>query len=146
MSESAKRRRFEARRQRLQELIQARCGGRQADFARDTGIAPSSVSRMLYPEGKSGRKNIGEDTIAKIREVFADIAPGWFDSLPGAPGVKDKSRLHVIETDGLAPDVVKLARRIVSLEQHWRAAAECIVALGESAAKEAAKAPRRKRR
>lgn len=64
-------------RQRLQELIN-HLEIKQAKFGSETGIVPSYVSRLLYPPGKPGRKNLGPDTMADIRKRY-DLAPGWFD-------------------------------------------------------------------
>lgn len=64
------------RRQLLRSLIDERFSGVSARFADAVGITPSYVSRMLYPEGKSGAKRIGEDSIEKI-EAALGIA-GYF--------------------------------------------------------------------
>lgn len=94
MVDEAKEARAEARRQRLQELIES-CG-KAADFVRQVerrlrghpelaeGLRSmqdaSYVSRMLYTKGKPGKKRIGEDS-ARGLEVLFGKPPGWMDSL-----------------------------------------------------------------
>jgi hypothetical protein len=57
---------------------------------------------------------------------------------------KDKAGpLYVVQTAGLTPDVVTLARRIGNLDRYWRAAVEAILAIGESVPSEAADARRK---
>lgn len=62
------------RRAKLKALIRERYKGVAASLANAVDIAPSSISRMLYPDDKAGRKRIGEDTIEKIEKIH----PGWF--------------------------------------------------------------------
>jgi transcriptional regulator with XRE-family HTH domain len=69
-------------RQRLLELL-AHLGLSQIRFAEDTGLDASYVSRLRYPPGKKGRKNLGLDTMATIRTRYK-LAPGWFDLPLGA--------------------------------------------------------------
>jgi len=38
-----------------------------------TGIDPSYLSRCAYPEGKGGKKRIGDDTVEKLDAAY----PGW---------------------------------------------------------------------
>lgn len=42
-------------------------------IAENAGFSADYVSRMLYPIGKPGKKNIGEDSVDKISAAF----PGW---------------------------------------------------------------------
>lgn len=69
---------FEHRRLRLAELREARCNGRTATLARRIGRDASYVARMLYPEGKLGKKRIAEEMIDVIEEAFG-LPHGWFD-------------------------------------------------------------------
>jgi hypothetical protein len=71
---------YEARRQKLRDLIKFHYKGNRAAFARKVKIDPTSVLRMLYPPDNKNRKNIGDETIQKI-EVHH---PFWF--LPGLAG------------------------------------------------------------
>lgn len=65
---------YEIRRQKLRELIDDKYDGVVASLARESGIDPSYLSRMLYPEGKAGKKRIGEDMVEKITKIH----PGCF--------------------------------------------------------------------
>lgn len=62
---------YEIRRQNLQALLHSHCGGRAATLADLLGRSPSYVSRMLYPEGKEGKKRIGEDLRDVIEDAFS---------------------------------------------------------------------------
>ena len=59
---------YETRRLNLRALLHSHCGGRAATLADLIGRSPSYVSRMLYPEGKDGKKRIGED----MRDLIED--------------------------------------------------------------------------
>lgn len=65
--------RFESRRQLFEKVINERCGGSIRVAAEMLGIAESYVSRMLYPQGKRNKKNIGDDMMSRIDKIF----PGW---------------------------------------------------------------------
>ena len=69
---------YERRRLRLTELITGRCSGVAAAFARAIGRDASYVSRMLYPEGKAGKKRIADDMMEVIEKAF-DLPRGWLD-------------------------------------------------------------------
>ncbi|MES2126676.1 MAG: hypothetical protein V4463_05335 [Pseudomonadota bacterium] len=62
---------YELRRLKLLEIREDRCNGKTAVLAAKLSRTDSYVSRMLYPEGKQGRKRIGEDMADLIAEVFA---------------------------------------------------------------------------
>jgi SOS-response transcriptional repressor LexA len=72
---------FEIRRLNILDLLRVTFHDKQADFARATGIDPSYVSRMLYVQGKKGKKNIGDDTLEAIQKA-CNVAPGVLDT-PG---------------------------------------------------------------
>jgi hypothetical protein len=62
----------------------------QATVAHDLDIASDYVSRLLYPLGKKGRKNIGLQTMRKFERAY-DLPSGWFEmplgsALPTAHG------------------------------------------------------------
>jgi hypothetical protein len=59
---------YEIRRRNLQALLRSHCDGRAATLADLIERSPSYVSRMLYPEGKDGKKRIGED----MRDIIED--------------------------------------------------------------------------
>lgn len=62
---------YEHRRQRLIDLLDDPSfgsKGKQAELSRRTGIDASYISRLLYPEGKKGRKRMAEDTIEVLEK------------------------------------------------------------------------------
>ncbi|SFI75132.1 LexA family transcriptional regulator [Nitrosomonas sp. Nm34] len=65
--------RYEFRRACLIKLLNEQCGGIKSSLANKLGKSPDYVARMLYPPGKKGKKNIGEDLAEEIEKVF----PGW---------------------------------------------------------------------
>lgn len=69
---------FEQRRARLQQIVDE--FGTQKELAEAVGIADSIISRMLYPEGKKNKRNIGEVSVRKIEEGLGK-AHGWFDGI-----------------------------------------------------------------
>ena len=69
---------YERRRKNLQLLIDERYRT-PAEFARAIGRSPSYVSRMLYPEGKAGRKRIADDML-ELMEHECNLPRGWFDN------------------------------------------------------------------
>ena len=75
---------YERRRERLAQLIQSRCGGVSALFARTIERDASYVARMLYPEGKPGRKRIADDMMEIIEKAF-DLPRGWLDDREASP-------------------------------------------------------------
>lgn len=42
-------------------------------MAATIGVEPNYLSRMLYPEGKAGKKNIGDEMITKLSAAY----PQW---------------------------------------------------------------------
>lgn len=73
---------FDRRRELLDLLIETNFEGHIASFAEAVGLAPSYVSRLLYPQDKPGMKRIGEGTIEKIEAALG--IPGHF-STPAHP-------------------------------------------------------------
>lgn len=69
---------YERRRLRLIELKDLLCEKKQAMLAEKIGRDANYVSRMLYAEGKPGRKRIAEDMRDHIEKSFR-LAPGWLD-------------------------------------------------------------------
>jgi transcriptional regulator with XRE-family HTH domain len=64
-------------RQRLLELK----GGlalKQSQIANDIGVADSYVSRLFYPPGKKGRKNLGLDNLRRLCAAYK-LPADWFD-------------------------------------------------------------------
>lgn len=71
---------YERRRLQLLKLRDEQCNGKVVDVARRISREPSYVSRMLYPEGKAGRKRIADDMVELIETSFG-LSRGWMDGL-----------------------------------------------------------------
>lgn len=69
---------YEIRRQRLEKLVNDRAGGNKSKFAEMIERSSSYVSRMLFEEGKAGKKRIADDMIEHIENKL-DLGRGWFD-------------------------------------------------------------------
>ena len=69
---------FECRRLKLKELVER--FDTQKAFSEATGIDVSVISRMLYPEGKLGKRNIGEQSVRQIEDALK-LARGWMDGI-----------------------------------------------------------------
>lgn len=98
---------YEHRRQRLAELRDTKCNGKAVELARAIGREPSYVSRMLYPEGKAGKKRIADDMMEVIEKAFG-LPRGWLDQEGGpnfGPAVQTPLRpVVVVETSEQVPD------------------------------------------
>ena len=80
---------YEQRRLRLIEIRDRFCNGKASELARRIEREPSYVSRMLYPEGKSGKKRIADDKMELIEKSF-NLPRGWMDMLAdGKAGATD---------------------------------------------------------
>lgn len=64
---------YEQRRKALANLVENLGRGGISKIAVMIGKEANYVSRMLYPEGKAGRKRIGEDSVDALDQAF----PGW---------------------------------------------------------------------
>jgi len=71
---------YEKRRLRLIQLRDDFCNGNASELARKIDREPSYVSRMLWPEGKSGRKRIADDMMEVIEKSFK-LPRGWMDGI-----------------------------------------------------------------
>lgn len=71
--------RYERRRLRLIEIRDLTCKGSVALLAQKLGKSESYVGRMLWPEGRTGRKNIGEVMAAHIEQELG-LPEGFLDS------------------------------------------------------------------
>lgn len=71
---------YEKRRLRLLKLKDELCGGKSSELAKKIKREPSYVSRMLYPEGKAGKKRIADDMIEIIESSFS-LPKGWMDEI-----------------------------------------------------------------
>lgn len=65
-----KRQKAERRRLALAQILQNQCNGKIAELALKIGCSDSYAARMLYEEGKLGKKNIGEDMAEQIVRAF----------------------------------------------------------------------------
>lgn len=83
--------RNEIRRQNLQTLMDREYGigqrGAKAALAKRLGKPPDYISRCLYPPGKNGRKNIGEDFAREIEASFKLGAYALDSLLPADRGL-----------------------------------------------------------
>lgn len=85
---------YALRREQLRILIDKQYDGVRAAFAKAVGIDASYVSRALYPDGKAGRKRIGEDTIEKINAHHPEwLATGKGGKEAGAQPVRNVTQL-----------------------------------------------------
>ncbi|EIX9027476.1 helix-turn-helix transcriptional regulator [Klebsiella aerogenes] len=71
---------YEQRRLKLIEIRDRFCNGKASDLARRIDREPSYISRMLYPEGKKGKKRIADDMMEIIEKAF-NLPRGWMDSI-----------------------------------------------------------------
>lgn len=69
---------YEHRRKKLLELKDEFCHGKISELAEKLGRSDSYVSRMLYPEGKAGKKRIGDDMVDVIAQTF-NVPKSWLD-------------------------------------------------------------------
>lgn len=72
-----KRERNEKRRLKLIGLIHDRCDGVNANLAKKLDKEPSYINRLLYPEGKDGKKNIGDEIMDAVIDAF-DLPEDWW--------------------------------------------------------------------
>jgi hypothetical protein len=79
---------YERRRRRVQELLKHSFENSQARLAEAIDRDPNYVSRMLYPEGKPGKKRIGEAMRDSIEQA-CHLTPGSLDMDPGSPFIPD---------------------------------------------------------
>lgn len=61
---------YELRRQKLIELMNVHCNGKVTELAKKLNRSDSYVARMLYEDGKAGKKRIGEDMAELIAKSF----------------------------------------------------------------------------
>lgn len=67
--------RFEKRRFALKAIVDEMGRGGRATVAKQIGTSPSYIARLLYPPGKEGRKNIGDEMVDAITRVY----PHWLE-------------------------------------------------------------------
>jgi len=100
---------YASRQKLLVALIQDKFDGVLARFASAVDIAPSYVSRLLYPEGKAGAKRIGENTIEKIESSLG--IKGYFsgsissERVATKPPAKDDDYITIQHLDTIQDDL-----------------------------------------
>lgn len=87
---------FEIRRRNLLQLLDNDCRGNMAELARRIDRAPSYVARMLWEEGKEGRKRVGEDLAREIEHCM-NLGDGALDAAPRPEGWSDLTRVDAQE-------------------------------------------------
>ena len=85
----------EHRRLRILELRKWACGDVTARMAEKIRRTDSYVSRMLYEEGKEGKKRVGIKMINLLEDAF-NLCSGWLDLPLGTP-------IMATSTDGFSP-------------------------------------------
>ncbi|MPS99512.1 MULTISPECIES: helix-turn-helix transcriptional regulator [Pseudomonadota] len=106
---------YEQRRKALRALVDRLGRGGISAVAQKIGKESSYVSRMLYPEGKSGMKRIGEDTAEALQKAYPEflqlLAPVGDQSFAPAPAPNEtrasvSSPSEEPSNDGGMPDLV----------------------------------------
>lgn len=114
---------YERRRLAVAKLIEEKCDGKGASFAKAISRDASYVTRMLYPEGKAGRKRIGDDMIEIIEGAF-DLPRGTIDGIvprivytdpPQAHAAKEPSPADLMAVTDQAAELAKQANRIAAM-------------------------------
>jgi hypothetical protein len=85
----------EHRRRRLLELKEWECDGKIARLAERISRSDSYVARMLYVEGKPGKKRIGDDMLDILEAAFK-LPRGWFDQPFGTPSSKGGDQISLV--------------------------------------------------
>lgn len=104
---------YERRRLRLLLLRDSQCEGSVAEMARKIERDPSYVSRMLYVEGKPGKKRIADDMMEVVERAFG-LTRGWLDMDVTADPTPDVPRVAPAATR-LDPQVQELVRLVQGL-------------------------------
>lgn len=123
---------YEIRRLNLRALLHSHCGGRAATLADLIGRSPSYVSRMLYAEGKEGKKRIGED----MRDIIEDalsLSRGSLDRelTDAAEGVKEApgAESHSAHANDAAPVLEQASAQPTTTLERLDAAEKSILEL-----------------
>lgn len=108
---------YEHRRLRLLELRTWACDGMTARLAERIARSDSYVARMLYEEGKAGKKRIGDDMLDVLESAFG-LPHGWFEFPLGTPmNAGAQAGLPLPEPEGSGSPAVDLASRRPPI--HW---------------------------
>lgn len=118
---------YEHRRLRLLELLETppfNGRGAQAELAKRSGIDASYISRLLYPEGKKGRKRLAENTIEILEEKLG-LLKGWFDMPVGTTLVVSKNQ------DPKPVDVCNYSVAYTNASNTTRALVDALLGVGD---------------
>lgn len=72
----------------------------KAEMADRAALDRSYVTRLFYPAGKAGRKNLGLDTLDALKRAF-ELQSDWFDLPLGSQIPKTPPVLRLVETAAL---------------------------------------------
>lgn len=103
---------YEKRRLRLTKLRDEMCDGKASVLARRIGREPSYVSRMLYPEGKQGKKRIADDMMEVIEKAF-NLPRGWLDQINDLDILEAQKALNITPEE---EEIISIFRSIPSKE------------------------------
>ncbi|WP_297487161.1 S24 family peptidase [Ferrovum sp.] len=95
---------YEHRRLKVLELRDNLCNGNSAELARRIGREPSYVARMIYPEGKTGKKRIADNMVDVIESAF-NLPRGWLDAPQNAIRESDADYKVKILQDSVAQGI-----------------------------------------
>lgn len=91
---------YEKRRANLVSLIKRLGHGGTSKIAREIGVDSSYLSRCTYPQGKPGKKNIGDEMVVKLNDKF----PDWQSDAEGyMPKTSEPAPPRYTLTSGAAP-------------------------------------------
>jgi len=97
---------YEVRRRKLLDLIK-RDGGVVSAFAAKIDKNPSYVSRMAYPEGKAGKKRIGDDMCEHIQRCLNLNDTFFYSYEPTEVGTMSSNTVSTTHKDG-KPAIISL--------------------------------------
>lgn len=92
---------YESRRLALKALVEKNGRGAIASISKTIEVDASYLSRCLYPPGKAGRKNIGDEIATKLDEKF----PRWRSGEP----TTSPSKPHSASVDDKRQDLTDAA-------------------------------------
>jgi len=91
---------YEHRRLRLIEIRDELCNGKASELARKLGKTDSYVARMLWPEGKDGRKRMGGEMVSQVEDAIG-IPRGSLDRTdPIKDLVRNVKTVQITNTKG----------------------------------------------
>lgn len=103
---------YEQRRIDLQRLVAKMGRGACARIGEALEVEPNYISRCLYPAGKRGKKNIGDETTLKLDLKY----PGW-RSEAEAPRVEQTTNIRYAQFNSTISEVIEIMNRLLPDEQ-----------------------------